>query len=252
MRVMPAACSRAGCPRAPACPRACAGCPRAPRLAPRAGRPGAGGGACSSRPPPPGSRSARLRDCSGAGQPGARRRRAGPGWPEAGCRLPRRCAARPWISTCSSVMGASRWPPWTHNGLGRAALDGAALPPLGRKGTDQGSLRAVGLAVVGFALLACCFALLLRARDFLATDRGPRGLETTSQPRGFFGSGREGALANAPRRERFSTKKDGELSWHPREKNARLVRTARQAPSAKRPTDRACSPAWRARGSSRS
>ena len=102
----------------------------------------------------------------------------------------------------------------------------------------------------------CCSALLLRARDFLTTETGPRGLETTSQPRVFFGSGREGALANAPRRERFSTKKDGELSWHPRGKNARLVRTAgRLEPAGATPggprassrerLDRASSPAWR-------
>ena len=62
---------------------------------------------------------------------------------------------------------------------------------------------------------SCC-AVPLRARDFLTSERRRRGLETTSQPRVFFfgGSGREGALANAPRRERFSTIKDGRCwSW---------------------------------------
>ena len=87
-------------------------------------------------------------------------------------------------------------------------------------------------------------------------DGAPRARDNLATSCFFFGSGREGALANAPRRERFSTKKDGELSWHPRGKNARLVRTAgRLEPAGATPggprassrerLDRASSPAWR-------
>ena len=101
--------------------------------------------------------------------------------------------------------------------------------PWAERVRTKGACGPLASLLLALPLLACCFALLLRARDFLTTHRGPRGLETTSQPRGFFGSGREGG---------FSTKKDGGLSRHSRQK----------APGSSERQDRLDSPepGWRA------